>query len=185
MLSNWAETFRSKVISYNQTSSTPLRFAIDPQSELERLTPREKLAQMFVFAVDGTTLVPSNAGSLSTNKIGGVVLLGANVSSNITPFITSIQSTNPTLPLFVLVDQEGGTVKRVTTDSTPGAKGIAELDEIARCNAFTSRDNLLSSLGFNWNLGIVADVTASNTSLYFHEYSCSDYEDVAELLSVQ
>jgi hypothetical protein len=42
VLSVWAKTLRDKIIAYNASASTPLRFAIDPSSELALLRIKKK-----------------------------------------------------------------------------------------------------------------------------------------------
>jgi len=183
VLSVWAKTLRDKIIAYNLTASTPLRFAIDPSSELALLSNKEKIAQMFIFSLNGNSLNNYNAELLRNSKVGGVVLFGPNVSGDVTAFNNQLQTTNPVLPLFIQVDQEGGTVRRIASDPTPGPKQIAEMDEVTRCQTFTERDTLLASLGFNWNLGLVADVTTSSSSFIFQRVYGGDYALVADIIT--
>lgn len=173
--------FRNRVIEYNKNNTNLIRPDWDIDLELQLMTYEEKLAQMVVFGIPGTSL--GGTETLMRNfKPGGVVFLGENISNNLNNFVNEIQRTNLNHKLFISTDQEGGLVKRVWWDSTlsPRDMGNASAENI--CNNFASRDNTLAGLGINLNLGIVADYTSDfNSFIYWRTYS-NDLNKVNEIV---
>jgi beta-N-acetylhexosaminidase len=82
------------------------------------MTDEQKVGQLFIFGFDGTTLTKENKQFLKETKIGGVLLLSKNISSEsqLKKLITDIQSINK-IPLFITIDQEGGDVARIRWDN--------------------------------------------------------------------
>jgi beta-N-acetylhexosaminidase len=112
---------------------------------VEEMSVRELVGQMFVISVGGTEPDYYIEKMIRERNIGGVLLFAHNMESEAqTRSLTgalqelSIQ-TEPSIPLFVAVDHEGGTVSRapwVSRQPAParvGARGDpAEAREIAR-----------------------------------------------------
>ena len=75
---------------------------------LKYMTPEEKVGQLFLFGINGTTLTPQTEEFLTKNHIGGVLLYGKNIVSEeqVKNLTTQIQTTNR-IPLFISIDQEG------------------------------------------------------------------------------
>ncbi len=163
--------FKENIVNYNLTAEELIQLEYDPNSEVYDMTIDEKVGQMFTFAVNGTILSNNDEEFLKNQKPGGVVFLGENVSNSLKDFTQSIQRTNTKYPLFIQIDQEGGAVKRITWDTTPAPKEIAQLSKDNQCKEFQKRAELLNTLGVNWNLGIVADVTNNpNSFIYLRTY---------------
>jgi beta-N-acetylhexosaminidase len=85
---------------------------------LYQMTDEQKVGQLFIFGFDGTTLTKENKQFLKETKVGGVLLLSKNISSEsqLKKLITDIQSINK-IPLFITIDQEGGDVARIRWDN--------------------------------------------------------------------
>jgi beta-N-acetylhexosaminidase len=181
-LASYKQKFRDAVIKYNQTH-TPLRFELDVEAELSKMTLQQKLDQMFGFAITGTAMNATELAFLQKYQPGEVVLFGSNVSSNLKTFTDAIQATNPAYLVGIMADEEGGTVKRIPTDPVGSPKDIAKLSTAAACEAYKTRSKVLSDLGINWNLGIVADVTADPKSFIYQRVYGSDYQAVATLVT--
>src|SRR5437660_4411150 len=85
--------------------------------ESERLSVRDAVGQMFVVGMNGTEPDYYIEKMVRERNIGGVLLLGYNMESEeqTRGLVDSLQElsmqTEPTIPLFVAVDQEGGEVQ--------------------------------------------------------------------------
>jgi beta-N-acetylhexosaminidase len=136
---------------------------------------RRMIGQMLVVGFPGATASeawPSRAIRwVQEGKIGGVLLLGHNVSSpGQLKMLTSrlSEAGGPVRPL-IAIDQEGGAVQRLTREK--GFRGLASAGEIARTadpiaafTIYTRQADELAANGINVNLGPVVDlaVGASN-----------------------
>lgn len=122
---------------------------------LARLTIQQKIGQMVMAPADSVA---------ATGRIGGVLLFGPDVTSpgQGRAFIGSLQRLE-TVPLFVAVDQEGGSVSAMSAGG-----GVPAMLAPARYGAFGSADRVygaalltgraLRSLGVNMDLAPVLDV---------------------------
>ena len=134
------------------------------------LTIEERIGQTLCFGWQGVS--PQEARTVNAHAralveemhVGAVVLLGRNVDSrlpdSIRATITELQSLSR-IPLFIAIDQEGGTVNRLRAplhefagNMALGATGDPEL---AYLQAKAQARELLA-LGINWNFAPVMDV---------------------------
>lgn len=138
----------------------------DPMEELfARMTVEEKVGQLFLARCPETQAQED----ISTYHLGGYILYGRDIAGQ-TPdtllaAITRYQLASP-IPLLITVDEEGGTVCRVSSNSafrdtpfssprTLYASGGMELV----LSTEAEKEALLRSLGFNVNMAPVCDVT--------------------------
>lgn len=139
---------------------------------LENMTLEEKVGQLFIFGFDGTTLTPNNKQFLIDHHIGGVLLLSKNISNEqqLKNLTAEIQS-NTQIPLFISIDQEGGTVSRikwgeVLTESQSGIETPLEAYSVSK-----SRGEILKGYGINMNLAPVIEyITEKNSFMYKRVY---------------
>ncbi|MGO4865886.1 glycoside hydrolase family 3 N-terminal domain-containing protein [Ligilactobacillus ruminis] len=134
-----------------------LKHSAPDQAEikLKSMNQTQKIKQMFIVR-------PQNQ---SASQTGGVILFSQDMNDP-RALISSLQNAAPT-PLLAGIDQEGGTVSRLSANPAltnnrafpspkevfmqKGLKGTAdEASQVAK---------ILHSLGFNWNLAPVADVS--------------------------
>jgi beta-N-acetylhexosaminidase len=139
---------------------------------LENMTLEEKVGQLFIFGFDGTKLSQETKSFLEKYKIGGVLLLKKNISTETQTreLIEEIQSTND-IPLFISIDQEGGDVARIRWDNTitKGQPYIDTADE-AHKDAI-AKGEYLKSLGINMNFApVVEHITDPNSFIYNRAY---------------
>lgn len=134
---------------------------VDRATELwEQMSPREQAASVLMLNYPGTDAA-SMAAFVQDIQPAGLIFMGDSIpddESSLPGMIEQIQSESP-IPLLIAVDQEGGLVRRVTTDPAPGAEELRDQDAEATKEAFATRGARLKELGFNTNFGIVADVT--------------------------
>ncbi len=139
---------------------------------LKYMTPEEKVGQLFLFGINGTTLTPQTEEFLTKNHIGGVLLYGKNVVSEdqITQLTNDLQTTNR-IPLYISIDQEGGVVSRLKWNNT---LIIAQSEMDTPEEAYTiakSRGEMLRKMGINMNLAPVVEyITDPNSFMYLRAF---------------
>ncbi len=152
---------------------------------LNTMSAEEKVGQLFIFGFDGTTLSQEKRKFLQNYKTGGVLLLGKNITDEqqLKDLVADIQTTNK-IPLFISIDQEGGTVSRITWDDrlTKAQSQIntkEESYEIAK-----SRGEVLKDLGINMNFAPVVEyITEDNSFIYNRVYRGSKEEVIEKSIS--
>lgn len=165
---------------------TPEQEILTPEQEiLNTMSIEEKVGQLFIFGFDGTTLSEEKREFLQMYKIGGVLLLGKNITDEqqLKDLIIDIQTTNE-IPLFISIDQEGGIVSRIKWDDrlTKAQSQIntkEEAYEIAK-----SRGDIFKELGINMNFAPVVEyITENNSFMYNRVYRGSKQEVMEKSIS--
>lgn len=174
------QELRLKVKEINLAGKTFVRWNYDLDLELQVMNLTEKIGQLFILPLKGTSLASSEKSFREANNIGGAILMGENVKSESQVKQLTAQLKAPLYPAFIATDQEGGPVKRVSWDPTLGQRELAKkrLDEV--CSQYTQRDNLLSGLGINVNFGLVTDVTGDKKSFLYNRVFSDNYTLAAE-----
>lgn len=147
----------------------------------EEMTPRQHAASVLMLNYPGAD-AEAIAHFVEEIQPAGLILMGADIpedESNLPEIIGEVQSASA-IPLLVAVDQEGGFVRRVTTDPTPGAEELRNLDVQETEDAFATRAELLEDLGFNTNFGIVSDVTDDPGSFIYTRVLGLDPDSAAD-----
>lgn len=142
----------------------------DPiEEKLNSMTLEEKIGQMVMIGVYGTTLNDDIIYSLNEFHFGGVIFFDRNLESvaQAKKFANDIEAAaNQKVPLFFALDEEGGIVARGKDFLQPapsqeeiGQSGNPEdATYWAKYNA-----QLLKSIGVNINFAPVADVGSRDT----------------------
>ncbi len=166
------EPAQSTLLASSSSQEAPPPIQTDPRQEaihtiLSSMTPEEKVGQLFFArcpARDGAALA-------SEYHLGGYVLFGRDfknkTAQEVQEAISSYQAVSP-IPMLIGVDEEGGTVARVSANPNLRSErfaspqqlyqegGIERILEDAR-----EKDALLHSLGINVNLAPVADLSTN------------------------
>lgn len=151
--------------------STPQAAAPAPAGDtavlLAGLTLDEKIGQMVIAGVEGTSLREEDRALIRDYGVSGVIFYADNIDSaaQTRTFVDEVQAANPNgeLPLLVSVDQEGGRVARLTgVDKIPTAGAIGERGDAAYARSIGEQlgDQLLSQ-GFNLDYAPVLDVNSN------------------------
>lgn len=99
---------------------------------------------------------------------GGFIIMGDNVPGLAgLPAVTSALSPDPTMPLLIGIDQEGGDVRRIDEDVFAAADTLKSQPPAASEEAFRQRAAMLADAGCTVNFGIVADETADPSSFIY------------------
>ena len=148
---------------------------------LARLALPDKVAQMFVVGAQGTAMTADETAFLEQTRPGGVILLGHNVGApeDVAAYAAAIKATNPALPPFVAVDQEGGPVARLPGDPAPGAAALGLLPDPQVRALSAERAAFVAGFGFDVNFAPVADVASVLGSVMVDRAFGSDPEIAA------
>lgn len=167
----------------NEIVETSITLAPPPieQKILKYMTLEEKVGQLFMFGINGTTLTPQTEQFLTEHHIGSVILYGKNVTNEeqIQLFTQELQTTNR-IPLFISIDQEGGIVARLKWNNT---LTIAQEEINTSEQAYTvakDRGEILKTLGINMNLAPVVEYITNKNSFMYYRVFRGTQEEVAQ-----
>ncbi len=141
--------------------------AADVSSLVRRMSLEQKVGQLIVATVPGTSAADGGAGLVSSYHLGGVIYLGQNVGNaqQIASLSDGLQraamNQSPGIPLTIGTDQEGGIVSRlggVLTSFPAQMAGGATRDPALVSAAEDAVGNQLKSVGVNLDYAPVADV---------------------------
>lgn len=147
---------------------------------IESLSLEEKVGQMLMFAFHGTEYNNQLETQIKQIKIGGVIYFARNISTTnkVIKLNQDIQK-NAKIPLFIGIDQEGGTVQRIIDGISlfPGAMAVsASLESSYELCNNVAKD--LRYLGFNMNFAPVADINNNKYNPVINSRSYSDNKDI-------
>ncbi|TSC61268.1 MAG: beta-N-acetylhexosaminidase [Parcubacteria group bacterium Gr01-1014_48] len=154
--------------------------------QVASMTLREKIGQMFLVSFTGTELDEETASWMRTLEIGGVILLGGNITSReqtekLIFALNDQVSKHAAAPLFISVDQEGGAVSRFKfTDFEMHSQKDIRSSALAYTVAL-QRAKDLRSLGVNVNFSPVLDVSLSSDDFIYERTFEGDADTVATL----
>ncbi len=157
---------------------------------LEGMTLEEKTGQLFFVRVPAENALED----VTTYHLGGYLLFGRDTqdktANDLIQTIASWQTQavhyDTGIPLLIGVDEEGGTVVRVSSNphlrskkfSSPGTLWKEGLDALLR--ETREKSILLKSLGFNVNLAPVADVSTNSGDFIYDRTTGMDAEETAD-----
>ena len=157
---------------------------------LEDMTLEEKTGQLFFVRVPAENALED----VTTYHLGGYLLFSRDTqdktANDLIQTIASWQSQaveyDTGIPMLIGVDEEGGTVVRVSSNphlrskkfSSPGKLWKQGLDALLR--ETREKSILLKSLGFNVNLAPVADVSTNSGDFIYDRTTGMDAEETAD-----
>lgn len=151
----------------------PVIIEFDPNTVLQTMTLEEKVGQLFLAACPDSNAI----ADIQAYHLGGYLLFGGDFGgetpASLTQTIAAYQSVAK-IPLLIAVDEEGGTVCRVSSHSafrtkrfssprTLYSKGGLELV----LSAEEEKCQLLAGLGINVNMAPVCDVTTEPSAFMY------------------
>jgi len=157
------------------------------------MTDEEKVWQLFFVTPEqltGTNNVvyagQTTKASLEARPVGGIIYFSHNLQfrSQVQNLINGSQEYSE-LDLFIAVDEEGGTVTRLSDNSELGVEDVGDMADVADAEAARGIGKTLGTelkeLGFNVDFAPVADVwTNPNNSIAKYRGFGSDPQDVAQ-----
>ena len=162
-------TFPKSLLAVNETIhfDDPTKVWADKVSTLyNKLSLKQKIAQIFIFGFRGTEFHHSLKKTFDSNVPGSLIVFKHNIKKpsqiarlNYQAQKLAIKKTG--IPLFIMVDQEGGSVTRIRTKpNAPSAQSLG-MTQNPSLSEETGRitGKILSLLGFNMNLAPVVDLS--------------------------
>ena len=148
---------------------------------LKEMTLEEKVGQLFF----GQVPVENALEDISAYHLGGYILFGQDTqnktANDLIQTIAAWQEASK-VPLLIGVDEEGGTVVRVSSNPKlraqkfPNPKTLWDQGVEAIAADAHEKDLLLRALGFNVNLAPVADVSTSTGDFIYDRTTGGDVE---------
>ena len=160
-----------------------------PELLLSQMTTEEKVGQLFFVRCQKETAVQD----LETYQFGGYVLFGADFEDetpdSIRKTLSAYQEASTT-PLLIAVDEEGGTVTRVSRYAAfrespfPAPRWLyAEGGLEAVLQAEAEKSGFLRDLGINVNLAPVCDITTDEDAFMYDRSLGQDPQTTADVIS--
>ena len=138
------------------------------QIQLEEMNLEEKIGQLFIFGFDNNEIDKNIIDIIQKNHIGGFVFFKENIQSveqglyNLNS-LKEINKNNP-IPLFLVIDEEGGKVSRLPKPflKMPTPKKIGDInDEKISLQYGQILGERVKSLGFNMDFAPVVDINSN------------------------
>jgi len=157
---------------YKQNNSLPI--TVTPNNTY---STKEIVGQLFIWGIAGPTLSSESANLIERTSPGGVLLTGMYTTEQLQQMTKSIRAISPSIPLFIAIDQEGGTVKRLIDDSGLGGRDLGNLPNGDFCLSIYKRNRQLLRSGVNVNLNIIGDIGGKpNSYIWQRSYADTPYE---------
>lgn len=163
---------------------------------LAKMSLREKIYQMFIVSPDalsgqsGTKSASSALISgIKTFPVGGIIFFTENIESeNQIKDMVKNTAQQSEIPMFISIDQEGGTVARLKENvSFPVFKNMYRYKDMGENTAYKNAKTIaenLADFGFNLDFAPVADVWTNKANTVIGERAYSDnYNQAAKLVS--
>ncbi|MDW0117107.1 beta-N-acetylhexosaminidase [Sporosarcina thermotolerans] len=135
---------------------------------MEEMSVEEKIGQLLIVGMSGKTFNGEIDRLIRQNKVGGIILLGKNIStpSGIVQLLNDSKKANEgnDIQLLLSVDEEGGRVSRIPAGmkKLPAASLIGQKNkESFAYETGIYLAELLHSFGYNMNFAPVLDVNSN------------------------
>lgn len=171
-----ADTEPVQTLPQEPTETEPVETTpvFDPYAIIDTMSTEELVGQLFLARCPGKGTAAADA---QTYHLGGYVLFGGDTKyetpDSLRQTIQSYQDA-ASIPLLIAVDEEGGTVNRVSSNKafrssrfqsprklySQGGLGLLTSTE-------AEKSQLLSSLGINVNLAPVCDITTNKNAFMY------------------
>lgn len=150
----------------------------------------EMAGQMIVIGFQGDSASDKSVGALADaiadSRIGGVMFLKTNVASleAVTEMNRRFRAASPDLPPLLTLDQEGGSVERLTKAvgfvEVPSARDVAATRSPKEAEAlYRDMAKAIRAVGFTVNFGPVADLDINKDNQIIAKYGRAFSDDPA------
>ena len=159
-------------------------------TKINNMSLDEKVGQMLMVGVDGTSIGANEEMFIKDYHVGGFILYGKNISTTsqtvhlINQLKISNEKSNNPFPLFISVDQEGGSVERLPSSirSLPTNEKVGNTNNQAFSKAIGQIVGMeLHDFGFNMDFAPVMDIRRSSDSAINNRSFSSDKNSVSKL----
>ena len=191
-----------------EPETTPVTEVSDPLMDQAMqiaagMTLEQKVAQMFMITpdaltgVDGATMAGDSTKAAYTQyPVGGLIYMAKNLTGTdqTTQMLTNMKNYSQEIvgiPVFLGVDEEGGTVARIASNSAFGVTDVGNMSDVGATgdsqnayNAGSTIGSYLAALGFNVDFAPVADVLTNPDNQVIGQRSFgSDAQTVAGMVT--
>lgn len=151
---------------------------------LDSMSVEEKVGQLILVRIDSNE--ETALANIEKYHVGGYVLFASDFQdrdmTTAKEYIEKLQSASE-IPLTIAVDEEGGTVVRVSKFSQYASEKFKSPRELLASDSVVEdtqkKCELLSSLGINLNLAPVADISTDKNDFIYYR-SAGDLESAVE-----
>lgn len=162
------------------------------KEKIDNMTLNEKIGQLIIAGFDGIALDDNAKSLIKDDKIGGIILFGENVESvpqlvNLTNSI-KFENSNNKIPMFISVDEEGGSVSRMPKElrKFPSNRIIGDRnDDKLSYNIGKMIGKEIRSFGFNMNYAPVLDINSNPNNKVIGNRSFGNNVEVVSRLGIQ
>ncbi|MDQ8735312.1 beta-N-acetylhexosaminidase [Paenibacillus sp. LHD-38] len=142
---------------------------VDPLKEkIANMTLDEKIGQMVLVGIEGTTMQANASEMLDKYHVGGFILYKENIAdaSQTLKLLNQLKKKNirNPAPLWLSIDQEGGKVSRMPSEFTkiPPAAEVGRADQLAYTRKIgEALAAEVRALGFNMDFAPVLDINSN------------------------
>ncbi len=148
---------------------------------LNQMSLEEKVGQLLIFGFYGTSLNADLQTFITQNTVGGLLILGRNITgeSQLKKLITDTQSISE-IPLFISIDQEGGTVARLGGNSLLTMPQSSMNTKEQAYDIALKRGKILKEYGINMNFAPVVEYVTQPTAFMIKRVFRGTKDDVVE-----
>jgi beta-glucosidase-like glycosyl hydrolase len=176
LINNYRTYLRDAIKSKESKNNyiNPL-WAVNVPEFVNKMSIEDLIGQVMMIGVDNPSLTTTQISDLKAFNPGGVILMGKNVitQAQTTSLTAQIQSSNPTNPLLISTDQEGGDVKRLNWENMKPQSQWLSMPETELCQQAKSRASIMKSSGINMNLSPVTDLSSSDKLAFINNRTIS------------
>lgn len=172
-------SWKSMEETLDRLKEASLSFFLSPDNGAEfvlaNMSLREKIGQLFLMGVNGTSLSRSTEALIKDIRPGGILLLKKNISDEtqtkkLASDLQQASLANTGIPLLIGVDQEGGAIRSVNfAQEKTSQADLTSPDQAYRVGL--SRGEELKTLGINLNLAPVLDQAQPGDFLFNRVFS--------------
>jgi beta-N-acetylhexosaminidase len=171
-------------------ASAPVRELPADDYELPARNALERIGTRLMVGVPGTRLDSTTREALATGRIGGVILMAHNITSEAQLKRLTGEIRDATIvPPLIAIDHEGGSVNRLRAKlgrkyALASARSLGNRSDAALAveNRARNHARLLKALGINVNFAPVADLGVPGSSVLAGRTYSSDPEHVAKMM---
>ncbi len=139
------------------------------ESLLKSMTLEEKVGQLVIAGFYGTDIDSKTEELVTKAKVGGIIFFQRNItgSMQVVKLLNSFKTLNKKIPLFLSIDEEGGSVSRLPDDliNLPSARTFAKRNILnITYDLGFAIGYMLNQYGFNLNYAPILDVVANTAT---------------------
>lgn len=162
------------------------------KDKINNMSLDQKIGQLLIGGFDGYTVDSNTEKLIKENYLGGFILFQRNVkdSNQLLELTNTLKAINKEniVPLFISVDEEGGTVTRMPDEikKLPSNYSIGKInDEDFSYNIGKTLGRELNAFGLNMNYAPVLDINSNPNNPVIGIRSFGDNKDVVTRLGIK